>query len=111
MIQDYSCVFDGKQQVKIRAVSFRDHRVLRKVSGAVLTCTLLIGLISCLIFGVLIQSGLKDLEAKQTVKLKLIKEQQTLYAQRSALLDRSRIELVAANLGLYSPQKKQVHHL
>jgi len=111
MIRDYSCVFDGEQRVKIRAVSFRDHRMLRKVLGIVLTCALLIGLISCLIFGVFIRSGLKELETKQSVKLNLIKDQQRLYEQRSVLLDRGKIELAAANLGLYSPEKKQVHHL
>ena len=111
MIQDFSIAFDGKQRVEIRAVSFRKQRTFRKLAGIVLTSALVIGLVSCLIFGMLIRSGLKELDVKQSVKLKLIKDQQRLYEQRSALLDKDKIELAAANLGLYSPHKKQVHRL
>lgn len=111
MIQDFSGVFEGKQAVNVRSVSFRRHNMFRKVAGAILTGVLVIGVISCLIFGLLIKSGLKELALKQSVKLELINNQQKLYAQRNALLEKDKIVLAAAEMGLYSPKGKQVRRL
>ena len=111
MIQDFSVVFEGKQRVRVKTVSFRQQFLNRKVAGIILAGSLIIGLVSSTIFGLLIKSGLKDLDAQQSVKLQLIKEQQKLYSKRSELLKKDTIELAAADLGLYSPKKKQIRRL
>nr|MBF0223763.1 hypothetical protein [Desulfobulbaceae bacterium] len=111
MIQDFSSIFEGKQTIDVRTVSFRRNTTFRKVAGAVLTTVLVIGVISCLVFGLLIKSGLKELALKQTVKLELIIDQQRLYAQRNMLLEKDKIVLAAAGMGLHSPKGKQVRQL
>lgn len=111
MIQDFSSVFVGKQAVRVKAVSLRDHSMLRNVVGMVVTLALVSGVVSCMVFGWLIKSGLSELEAKQSVKIELIKEQQKLYERRNVMSARDRVEIAAAGLGLYAPEKGQTLHL
>ena len=111
MIQDFSAVFEGKQQIRVNSVSFRQRHMFRKVAGTVLAGALFVGLVSSVTFGMLIKAGHKELESKKAVKLQLIKEQQLLYSQRSDLFKKEAITVAAADLGLFPPKTKQVRRL
>ncbi len=111
MIQDYINTFEDRQTVKIKPLSFKGSRLLRKNVGVLLTGAMVVGLSVCLVFGFLIRSGLNDLARIQVSKIELIKAQQSLYEKRQVLLDRDRIESSVKDFGLLNPIKGQIRHL
>jgi len=111
MIQDFSNTFDGKQAVMVRSARIGGSRALKKAIGAVLVCSMLVGLVSSVAFAFLIRSELNALAVKQTAKIELLKKQQGLYQQRNKLLAKDNIVRMAGRLGLYSPRKQQVRRL
>lgn len=111
MIQDFAHSFDGKQSIHFKVARSRTDDKSRKVVGIVLTCAMLIGLLACIIFGLLIRSGLAELSQKKVVKVELIRQQQELFAQRNELLTQKNIEKVAGVMGLFTPSTRQVKQL
>ncbi len=108
MIQDFVNTFDGKQTVKAQPVRIRCDDKSRKMVGAVLTCAMLIGMLACVIFSLLIRSGLDELSEIKVVKFELMQQQQGFYEQRNDLLTQKNIEKVAGVMGLFAPSTRQV---
>lgn len=111
MIQDFANTFDGKQTIRVKPVWARNKDKSRKIVGIILTGAMLVGLLACVVFGLLIKSGLDELAQQKMVKLELIKQQQGLYEQRNDLLTQKNIEKVAGVIGLFTPSTVQVQRL
>ena len=111
MIRDFSNSFDGKQMVRVKAVSITGNSLFKRVVGVVMTSALVAGLGASMAFGFMIRDGLGEMAGQRVSKFELIKVQQELYEQRNVLLARENIEAAVRDLGLRAPHKRQIRRL